>query len=103
MVFSLTFFKGWLFIEEMKPFEGGGIWLLEDPLVRPYNWLRLFSVSLISLHVVLGFWRILLELMRNFEKPGFPIFVILGKGRPALRNSLLKLKVAACASFGIFA
>ena len=43
--------------------------------------------------VFLGFWRILPELMRNSEKPGFPTFVALGKGVPALRNSLMRLKV----------
>ena len=36
--------------------------------------------------------------MRNFEKLGFPIFVVLDKGRPTLRNSLMKLK-AGCLFF----
>ena len=36
--------------------------------------------------------------MRNFEKLGFPIFVVLDNGRPTLRNSLIKLK-AGCLSF----
>ena len=33
------------------------------------------------------FFLILLGLMKNSERPGFPIFAVLGKGRPALRNS----------------
>ena len=54
--------------------------------------LLFFRVSLISLLVVLGSWLILLGLMRNSEKPGFPTFVALGKGRPALRNSIVRLR-----------
>ena len=51
------------------------------------------SVTLISLLVVLGCWLIQLGLMGNSERPGFPIFVALGKGKPALRNSMWRLKV----------
>ena len=39
-----------------------------------------FSVSLISRLVVLGFLLILLGLVRNSERLGFPTFVALGKG-----------------------
>ena len=72
----------------------------EDPLVHPYKWLRpdlvppaLFcSVTLSLLLVVLGFWLIRAGSMRNSEKLGFPTSAALGKGRPALRNSLVRLK-----------
>ena len=75
-------------------------WIREDPLVHPYKWLRpdlvplllFFSVNRIFLLVVLVFYLILLGLTRNSERPGFPIFVALGKGRPALRNSMLRLR-----------
>ena len=40
-----------------------------------------------------GSLLIQLGLIRNSERLGFPIFVALGKGRPALRNSLLRLMV----------
>ena len=45
-----------------------------------------FRVSLILLLVVLEFWPIPPGLMRNSERLGFPTFVALGKGRPALTN-----------------
>ena len=51
------------------------------------------SVSLVLLRVVLVFFLILLGLMKNSERLGFPIFAVLGKGRPALTNSALKLRV----------
>ena len=51
-----------------------------------------FNVSRIFLLVVLVFYLILLGLMMNSERPGFPIFVALGKGRPALRNSIVRLR-----------
>ena len=44
-------------------------WVREDPLVHPKKWLRADLVPLI-----------LLGLMRNSERPGFPTFVALGKG-----------------------
>ena len=85
-------------------------WLREDPLVHPYKWLRadlvppalfFFSVILSSLLAVLGFWRILLGLMRNSVKLGFPNFAALGKGRIVLRNSLVRLMGGSlfCPSF----
>ena len=49
------------------------------------------SVSPISRLVVLECSLILLGLMRNSERPGFPIFVALGKGRLALRNSMMEV------------
>ena len=72
-------------------------WLREDPLVRPYRWLRpelvlpapFCSVILALLLVVLGS-----GMMRNSEKLGFPIFVALGKGKKAWRlNSMRRLRV----------
>ena len=77
-------------------------WIREDPLVHPYRWLRpdlvlpFFSVSLVLLWVVLVFFLILIRLMKNSERLGFPIFAVLGKGRPALMNSALKLRVGCC-------
>ena len=75
-------------------------WIREDPPVHPYEWLRpdlvppalFFSVNRIFHLVVLVFYLILLGLMRNSERPGFPIFAALGKGRPALRNSMMRLR-----------
>ena len=57
-------------------------------------WCRLlpfFSVSLIALLMVQVFFLILIRLMQNSERLGFPIFAVLGKGRPALTNSALRL------------
>ena len=76
-------------------------WLREELLDRPYRWLRpdlvppapFCSVILALLLVGLGFWLTLRGLMRNSVKPGFPIFVVLGKGKPAWRNSMRRLKV----------
>ena len=82
-------------------------WLREDPLVHPHKWLRpdlvppqlhFSCVSPILRLVVLGFLPILLGLMRNSEKPGFPIVVAPGKGRPALRNPLMG-STAGCPCF----
>ena len=56
--------------------------------------LPFFSVSLILLLEVLGFWLTPLGLMRNSERLGFPIFAFLDKGIPALRNSMKKSRVA---------
>ena len=75
-------------------------WIREDPMVIPIggsglSWsflLPFSSVSLISRLVVLVHLLILLRLMRNSEKLGFPTFVALGKGIPALRNSILRLR-----------
>ena len=57
-------------------------------------WCRLppfFSVSLIVLLMVLVFFLILIRLMQNSERLGFPTCAVLGKGRPALTNSALRL------------
>ena len=76
-------------------------WVREDLLVHPNRWLRpdlvspapfLQCVSLISRLVVLGCFLILLGLLRKSERLGFPFFVALGKGRPALRNSIGRLR-----------
>ena len=75
-------------------------WLREDPLFiltsgsgRTWFLLLLFCfVTLSSLLVVLGFWPIWAGLVGNSEKLGFPTFAVLGKGRPTLRDSLVKLK-----------
>ena len=74
-------------------------WVREDPwfiLIVGFDliWCRLllfFSVVLVSLLVVRVFFLILIRLMLNFERLGFPIFAVLGKGRPALTNSALRL------------
>ena len=55
-------------------------------------------MTLVLLLAVLEFLLILLGLMRNFEKLGFPIFVVLDEERPTLRNSFMKLK-AGCLFF----
>ena len=58
-------------------------------------WCRLllfFSLSPVALLVVLVFCLVLIKLMQNSERLGFPIFVALGKGRPALTNSSLRLR-----------
>ena len=68
-------------------------WLREDPLVRPYRWLRpdLVPPSLF-LRCDLEYFLIRSKLMRNSVKLGFPTFVALGKGKPAWRNSMRKLR-----------
>ena len=74
-------------------------WIREDPLVHPVVgfdliWCRLlpfFNVTLDSLLMVQVFYLILIRLMQNSERPGFPTFAVLGKGRPALTNSALRL------------
>ena len=50
------------------------------------------SVILVFHLVVLVFFLILLGLMRNSVRPGFPIFAALGKGRPALWKSMKRLR-----------
>ena len=78
--------------------RGGAIGFVKIPWFIPIGgfaqiWLPLlffFTVCLISRLVVLGFLLILLGLTRNSERLGFPIFAALGKGRPALRNSILR-------------
>ena len=53
--------------------------------------LLFFSVSLILLLLVLEFLLIQPRLVKNSERLGFPTFAALGKGRPALTNSALRL------------
>ena len=48
-------------------------------------------MSLILRLVVLGCLQTLLGLMRNSERLGFTTFVVLGKGGPALKNSIMRL------------
>ena len=74
-------------------------WLREDPWYTRISgfvqiWfavLHFSSVSLILHLVVLEYLLIRLGLMRNSERPGFPIFAVLGKGIPASRNSIGRL------------
>ena len=73
-------------------------WIREDPLVHPYRWLR---PDLVPPSPFLqcephrttdgSGVLILIRLMQNFERLGFPTFAALGKGRPALTNSALRL------------
>ena len=74
-------------------------WVREDPLVHPYRWVR---PDLVPPAPFLqcephrtpdgsGVCLILIRLMRNSERLGFPTFAPLGKGRPALTNSALRL------------
>ena len=99
IVGSLILSIGWLFIVGMRPFEGGGSGYGRILLVHPYKWLRLDLVPPAPFlqcepHLTprwfLGSLLIQPGLMRNSEKPGSPTFVVVGKGRPTLRNSLLK-------------
>ena len=46
------FFIRLLFIVEMRLLEVGGVWLREDPLVRPCRWLRPDLVPPLSLFAV---------------------------------------------------
>ena len=93
----------------IRPFGCGGTGLREHPPVHPYKWLgpdffpllHFFSVSLLLLRVVLGFLLILLGLVRNSERLGFPTFFNLGKGRPASRKWLRK-SMAGCPCFSRF-
>ena len=71
----------------------------EDPLVHPYRWLRPDLIPpapflQCQLHFTPdgpGFFQIQPGLMRNSERLGFPTFVVVGKVRPALRNSTRKI------------
>ena len=75
-------------------------WIREDLLyIRTSGfgliWFPLphFSSVILVFHLMVRvFYLILLGLMRNSERPGFPIFVALGKGKPALRNLILRLR-----------
>ena len=79
-------------------------WIREDPSVHPYRWLRPDLVPPAPFlqcepcltpggsGVLSDPARILLlGLMKNSERLGFPTFAALGKGRPALTNSALRL------------
>ena len=74
-------------------------WIREDPwciLIGGFVQISFpqplfFSVSLTLLLVVLGFLLIQPGLVKNSERLGFPTFAALGKGIPALRNSILRL------------
>ena len=89
------------FIAVMRRFGDGEIGFGRTPrfiLIVGFilTWCRLhpfFSVSLVLLRVALVFFLILQGLMKNSERLGFPIFAVLGKGRPALTNSALRLRV----------
>ena len=89
-----------LSIGGMRLLEVGGIGLERIPLFIRISGLGLisfplplfFSVSRIFLLEALGFYLIWPGLMKNSERPGFPTFVALGKGRPALRNSMKRLR-----------
>ena len=67
----------------------GGIGL-EDPLVRPYVEADLAPSSLL---VGPGFWADPALIDENSTKLAFPIFVVLGKGKPGWKNSMRRLKV----------
>ena len=73
MVDFLILFIGLLFIVEMRLFGVGGCWLREDPMVHPYRLIRP-------------------GLMKNSERLGFLTFPPLGKGIPALRNSIFEVE-----------
>ena len=83
--------------------EGGGVgfgrirWciLIVGFVLTWCRQLPFFSVSLILLLMVLVSFQILLGLMKNSERPGFPTFAALGKGRPTLTNSITRL-VGGC-------
>ena len=89
-----------------EAFRGWRNWLREDLKFTltsgcglTWCFLPLFSsASLILLRGVLGFWLTLQRLMRNSEGLGFPIFVVLGKGKPAWRNLLWRF-TAGCPCF----
>ena len=75
-------------------------WLREDPLVHPYKWLRpdlVLPAPFLQCkpHLTPGGSGVLADPARideEFERLGFPTFAALGKGIPALRNSVLRLK-----------
>ena len=98
VVFVISSIRLWC-IDAMKLFGGGVIVFGKIPwfiLIVGFVliWCRLlpfFSVSLISLLMVQVFFLILIRLMMNSERLGFPTFAVLGKGKPALTNSALRL------------
>ena len=76
-------------------------WVREDPLVHPYKWLRVDLVPpspFLQCHRSLtpGGSGVLADparIVKNSERLGFPTFVGLDKGRPALMNSILSVMV----------
>ena len=99
IVDSVTLFMLLLFIVVMMLLVGGGIGFEMTLLFILMNgcvliWFRLllfYSVSLILRLEVLECLLTLLGLMKNSERLGFPTFVVLGKGRQALTNSIMRL------------
>ena len=89
-----------LFIGGMRLSGDGGIGFGKIPWCIPIGgfaqiWfplLHFYSASHNSRLVVLGCLLTLLGLMRNSERLDFPTFVALGKGIPALRNSILRVR-----------
>ena len=76
-------------------------WLREDPRVHPNQWLRPDLVPPAPFlqckpHLTPGGSGVLADpakIDEEFRKAWFPYFAALGKGIPALRNSVLRLKV----------
>ena len=99
VVLATSFMQLW-FTVVMRRLGGGGIGFGKTPWCIPIDgsgltWfpqLGFSSVSPISRLVVLECLLILPGLMRNSERLGFPICVAVGKGIPALRNSIVKLR-----------
>ena len=79
--------------------QGGGVGFGRIPWCIPIDgfvltWFHLlpfFSANLILLLMVLVSFQILQGWMKNSERLGFPTFAALGKGRPALTNSIMRL------------
>ena len=75
-------------------------WIREDPMVHPCRWLRpdlvpLGPLLLCKPHLTPGGSGVLADPARideEFRKAWLPFFVVLGKGIPALRNSILRLR-----------
>ena len=100
IIVLITSFMRLLYIAVMMLFGSGGIGFGRTLRCIPvsgssptwFSLLLFYSASLILRLVVLGCLQILPELVRNSERPGFPIFAALGKGIPALRNSIGRLR-----------
>ena len=98
VVLVISFILLW-FTDGMSLFGGGGIGFGRTPWCIPtggfvqiwFPLLPFFSVNPISRLVVLVSFQILLGLKKNSERPGFPTFAALGKGRPALTISALEV------------
>ena len=83
-------------------------WLREDPLILIVGfvliWFHLLpscSVIVLLLLMVLVFLLTLLVWMKNSARLGFPTFVALDKGRPALMNSIMSV-MGGCLTWGSF-